>query len=594
MGRLWGLSPLGGKVQHGGHAVSRGIAIAVVAVLLLLPSCGTAQNGRAAGAKAGIVSGIQQLQAGNFEKAKVEFTAAIEADPHSADALTWRGICENRLGQYQEALNDLRAALRIDPHALPARYNLALTEIRLGQTDAAIEGLEAFVKAQPGAVDAQYNLAILLEKKRSIAEAVEHLRVAERAQPGDLVVDEHLLLDDLALGDSVEAQQILERLRTANVAPEDQVQIGNALVGAGHFSEAAALIESARSRLPASKSVDLLLARAYIGARKYTDAIRLLKPSEGKDANGDAAYLLGLAYGASGATEQAEEAFQAAARANPRDPRPLFHLGMLDSTVPERRQLALENLRRAVQLDPQNASYAIGLSKLQLEANDPKGAIKVLQDVHAGGVEAAERSLLLGIAQVTVNGAAAAIPTLQHAIQLDPAIALSHNVLGFCYFSRGDYAHAAGEYRQASNLSPSTLLFAYDTALAYERANQLKDALVYAKRAVSLPSARAEDHYLVGKLYAESGHKQEAIRELEIAVQMNPSFDDPYYLLARTYMKMGDRAKAVAWNQKLTALKQEQARSYAAQKSSRPSQMSSSSLLHGESLTSDQEGNLEK
>lgn len=584
------MKPLGQSALQGNHVLSCSIAIASVTLLLLLPWYATAQTGQVAGADTNIVSGIQELRDRNFQRAKVDFTAAIKTNPRSVDALTWRGICENRLGQYQEALDDLRAALRIDPHAQPARYNLALAQIRLGQTEAAIGELETFVKAQPDAVDAQYNLAILLENQRAVRQAVEHLRAAERAQPGDPSVEQHLLLDDLALGESGEANQILQRLESAAVPPDDQLRIGNALLEAGHFSEAAALIKSAQARLPASGSVDLLLARAYIGAQEYSDAIPLLKNLEPQDTSGNVSYLLGLAYGASGAAQEAEKAFQAAAIANPRDPRPLFHLGMLYSAVPEQRQLALEKLRRAVQLDPHNASYAIGLSRLLLEADDPKGAIKVLEGVHAEGVEAAERSLLLGIAQVTVNGVAAAIPTLRHAIQLDPAIALSHNVLGFCYFSRGDYAQAAQQYQQAANLSPATLLFAYDTALAYERANQLDAALTYAKRAISLPSARAEDHYLVGKLYAESGHKQEAIRELKLAVQMNPDFDDPYYLLARTYMKMGDQAEAIAWNAKLTALKEKQARSYQTQTISRPTGMSSSNLLHGESLTSDKDG----
>ena len=185
------------------------------------------------------------MRGGQFAAAKVQFSAAVRADQKSADALTWRGICENRLKEYREASQDFETALRIDPTAQPAHYNLALSLIRLGQTDAAVHQLETVVAANPGAVDAQYNLAILLEAQHSIAQAVEHLNAAYQVQPNDLGVAQHLLIDDLALGRSDEAQPILQRLQSESTPPQAQLQVGTALLEAGHFSAAAALIEQA-------------------------------------------------------------------------------------------------------------------------------------------------------------------------------------------------------------------------------------------------------------------------------------------------------------------------------------------------------------
>ena len=183
--------------------------------------------------------------------------------------------------------------------------------------------------------------------------------------------------------------------------------------------------------------MDLLLARAYIGTQEDFEAISLLKNQEQQDTSGDTAYLLGLAYVGAGATQEAIEAFQTAAREHPHDPRPLFHLGLIYSSIPEQQTRALHELREAVRLDPQNASYAIGLARLLLEGNQSKDALDVLEHAHVEGVEAAERDLLLGIAQVTTNGVAVAMATLQHAVELDPSLALSHNVLGFLLFQTG-------------------------------------------------------------------------------------------------------------------------------------------------------------
>ena len=104
-------------------------------------------------------------------------------------------------------------------------------------------------------------------------------------QPDDLGIAQHLLIDDLALGKSTAAQPILQHLQSESTPAKAQLQVGTALLEAAHFSEAAALIESARSRLPPSKESEILLAQAYIGAQEDFKAIALLKDS-GQDATG--------------------------------------------------------------------------------------------------------------------------------------------------------------------------------------------------------------------------------------------------------------------------------------------------------------------
>ncbi len=69
---------------------------------------------------------------------------------------------------------------------------------------------------------------------------------------------------------------------------------------------------------------------------------------------------------------------------------------------------------------------------------------------------------------------------------------------------------------------------------------------------------------------------------------MNPDLDNSYYLLARTYMQMGDTAQAAEWNSRLTALKQKHDQSYAAQKNAQPGEMPSSTLLQGAPMTAEE------
>jgi protein O-GlcNAc transferase len=155
-----------------------------------------------------------------------------------------------------------------------------------------------------------------------------------------------------------------------------------------------------------------------------------------------------------------------------------------------------------------------------------------------------------------VSGPARAVPALERAVGENPTLALSHNMLGFCYFSQGDMSKAANAYGQASDLSPETRLFAHSAAVAYDRANNAERATLYAARAVSLPAAKAEDHDLYGKLLAKAGRKEDAIHELKEAIALNPNLEEAYYQLGRTYLQAGDGAQAGEWMDKLKQLKQ--------------------------------------
>jgi Flp pilus assembly protein TadD len=183
-----------------------------------------------------------------------------------------------------------------------------------------------------------------------------------------------------------------------------------------------------------------------------------------------------------------------------------------------------------------------------------------------------------------VNGSAQAVPTLERAVEENPSLALSHNMLGFCLLAQGDVAKAATSYGKASDLDPGSRIFAHGAAVAFDRSNNANRAMEYATRAVALPGADGEDHYLLGKLFAKTSQQHEAIRELNEAVAVDPDLEEAYYLLARAYMQTGDNAQASEWITKLKDLKQKHEHANAAA-SGKTTPTTSSTLLRGAPIT---------
>lgn len=527
-----------------------------------------------------VQAGIALFQHNDAIAAKMHFSTALREDPRSIEALTWRGIVENRLQQYREAEQDFVAALLIDPTQLPAHYNLALSLIRMGETDRAISELTEVVKAEPGALEPEYNLAILLEQKHALNEAVAHLNAAHETRPDDIAVIQHLLIDLDTLDRRDEAKQLLNMfVSSATVATRKAM--GVTLLEAGDYSSAAVVLESVQQEEPSSRETNLLLARAYIGAQEDFQAVDLLKPEEAADRSGETAYLLGLAYEGAGATEEAGLAFRQAIQENPRDGRSEYHLGTLALRDPDQLAVAIGHLRRAADLEPDNSAFAIALGRALLEENHAKEALAILKHVHVDGPEAGERDLLLGISEITTDGPRVATPFLERSVAEDPSLALSHNILGFCYLAQGQTAKAAVSYGAASDLNPQSRLFAHGAAAAFDRANDQQHALMYAERAATLSDARAEDHALLGKLLSKNGQPRDAIRELTQAVAIDPDDEQSYYLLVHCYMQSGDSQRANAWVAKLKDLRERQERaSDAPHRSTGP--ISSSALLQGD------------
>ena len=537
-----------------------------------------------------IAEGLQLLRGGQALQAKAKFDAAIKAAPRSADALTWRGICENLMAQYAAAAADFRSALRIDESMLPAHYNLALSLIRLREIDPAMEQLRIVIAAQPSAVQPRYNLAILLEGKGLFAKAIDELGVAHTLEPDDKGVTLHLLMDGLKVKGTPQAPLLIHDIVDTSTPPEIQREAGTALVEAERFSDASAILESARTREPEAHGINSMLARAYIGEQKNAEAVALLDAVPGGRKDEEEIYLLALAYTGAGNLHKAAENFEAAARLNPKDARPLYHLGLIAATSAQGQTKSAELLRSAIQLDPSKIDYSLALTRVLLVSDQAEEAKVVLSKLSPVGEEAAQIHALTGVAFAATHEIDKAIPQLKKAVEEEPTLALAHNVLGFCLFQQGRYAEAAEAYGSASRLEPKRLLYARDAALAYERANQAEQALAFAERANALGDADASDHVLLGKLYASSGYKQDAVRELRRAAELNPDLDSAYYLLARTYMQMGDRQQATEWSDKLSLLKQRHDAAVALQKKASPAAIRSSTLLEGGSLSSDDAG----
>lgn len=119
-----------------------------------------------------------------------------------------------------------------------------------------------------------------------------------------------------------------------------------------------------------------------------------------------------------------------------------------------------------------------------------------------------------------------ALQVMDQAVKLDPNFGLGYAVLGEAYWAK----YGAEKEKKWVDLAQQNCA-----------------------RAIGLANAGAEGHTCLGMLYYGTGRFQQAVTEFQRAIELEPTNEDPYWRLARTYAKVNKPDEAEKTYQTLIA-----------------------------------------
>jgi predicted CXXCH cytochrome family protein len=165
---------------------------------------------------------------------------------------------------------------------------------------------------------------------------------------------------------------------------------------------------------------------------------------------------------------------------------------------------------------------------LAASADQPAGRMRIGQDLFNRGRTAdAEASL-------------------RKAVEWDPYSPGLHDTLGMMLNELGRPAEAAASLWRSAQLSPNDAQSAFNAALAFAGARQLRDAELALRETVRRDARFDRAWYNLGLLLAQSNRAPEAITALETAEKVAPAVADYPYARATILWQRGDRAAATA------------------------------------------------
>jgi tetratricopeptide (TPR) repeat protein len=147
----------------------------------------------------------------------------------------------------------------------------------------------------------------------------------------------------------------------------------------------------------------------------------------------------------------------------------------------------------------------------------------------------------------------AALRDLNQAAALDTGAPQPIELLGDVHVAMGRYETAAADYQRYLALDDRAPAVLYKLALAYYRGGVAKRSIDPLRKAVALDERFVEAHYLMG-LCLRDQDREQALRALTHAVEVNSSFAAAREEMARMYEEMGRYQEAIDQLQALASL----------------------------------------
>jgi Flp pilus assembly protein TadD len=99
-------------------------------------------------------------------------------------------------------------------------------------------------------------------------------------------------------------------------------------------------------------------------------------------------------------------------------------------------------------------------------------------------------------------------------------------------------------FQQELRVNPNHIGAVLAIGAEYMRRNNAAEAMPYARKGIELAPSSYASHTLLGRALLDVGNTSEALKELELARQMEPDDPQPRIALASLYTKLGRKEDA--------------------------------------------------
>jgi tetratricopeptide (TPR) repeat protein len=515
---------------------------------LALISPGLARHGN--DARLLTVRGAARAQLNDLDGALADAQGAVRLAPDDADAIALLAALYQRRGETARAVDLVVAAVTRQPTAIDLRQILAGLYLAAGQDGRSEEQLKQIVALAPKELPHRYQLALFYARAGKPEAARQVLEQAVAALPESEAAKLAMVQFLASRGPPGAAEQTL-RAYIAREPDDEKLRLGlgELLQGSGAAQQAIAAYGEVVRREPGSAAA--LTARDRIAAielasGRSADAEPQIAAVLKQNPQDNAALLMRADLELARANAAAAIAdLRAVLRDQPDAPAVQRTLARAYRANGES-ALAEETLRAAAQAAPADVPVRLDLAQLLVDTGRADAAAALLEEAvrrAPADVQARQGLVRVYLAKRDFASARVAAEDLK---TLDPKVAAGSYLAGLVAQQQGRLEDSQREFEHALQLEPASLeVLAALTRVELTRGEGV--AAVARVRAFSLghphdPKALT----LFGDVLTATGAYPEAIRQLNEAVELAPTWPPAWQSLATAHAAQGDTAGAIA------------------------------------------------
>ena len=411
------------------------------------------------------------FQAGRFAQAREKLNEALKASPRNPALWSFLGLADAQLNNLDAAIADFQKTLELAPDDAQSFFNLGLLYGRKNETAKAMDAYQHGLKVDSRDAAANQNYALLLMAQKRFREAIGPLETLRDLDASNLsvrlalvecytktgmapavgkeiqaVVDFPGLTANASLrlakalleaGQANPAEVVLEHaVRIAPGSAEAHYDLGLLLLNKSLYEESVRELGSAAQIDPESALYSMRLAESLILWKHYGTALEFLTAIKNRFENlPDYRYKLGLTYYGLHQFSRAIEEFEGIAREKPDQDGVQYFLGNCYVAVGDLEK-SESHYRRAIQIQPRNASYYTALAQVLRKASDENTgeAIANLEKSLAIDGSDVQTKQELALCYIKKANYVKAHTLLEEVVAKQPELASAHVALAQTYY----------------------------------------------------------------------------------------------------------------------------------------------------------------
>lgn len=195
----------------------------------------------------------------------------------------------------------------------------------------------------------------------------------------------------------------------------------------------------------------------------------------------------------------------------------------------------------------QNLNFAVPAERIsQLKISDVQTFSSLVAETQKNKHAAAETLYSQGLAQLSRDDFARALPYFEKAADADPNYAEAWYQTGYCYGILGRHADALRASRQAAKLRPEWSATFINIGASSYALGQYKDALDAYRQAIRLDDSNADTQYSLGLTFNKLIRTDEEILAYRRAIALKPDYANAIEKLGLALFKQKRFAEAAA------------------------------------------------